>query len=600
MRGTRSKNWVGFDTETCLGTVKLLAASNGQYIEMPSTIQSIDFLYRQLPSIHDAGTFYNLRFDASAILRDAALSDPENVRAGDFEIGTYRVHHVPGKALVIAPKGGNRLSAVHIYDAAQFYPGGLDRAAKAVLGVGKNADELGVDRERIGNEVGYYEANRDRILPYCIQDAKLAGQLMAKFQSAVGESVGVYPASWYSGASVAKSILTELWVNPYYDWPTELIADSVSAFSGGIFDTRILGRVEKACEYDINSAYPYAISGLPSISDPRPVTEQDPANFGFYLVSVPYDGLLPYRMPDRKTIIYPKSEEPLEAWLYSNELADYPDARIIRGWEFDTCWDVRPFRTIVRRLFQMRREYKSAHDPREGAVKVAMNSMFGAFAETKHGWTRFTNLVYAGAITAITRSYIRGMVRMSPVPPVSIATDSVTYAGLVDFPSNDGLGNLKQSFVNVPLVTYANGIRIIDGRLAKVRGLPRKVLRGESREKVDLTADDFLNAVGDSISLTGTGPLPLVSGIVQRRQNEIASWVDIPKKVSLSPNLIRGVPDGPLTFEYLRDHAVTLHRRLVSTDPTFKILTPPQLVALENNQYPGPFRIEDVGEEIEE
>ena len=599
MRGTKSKNWVGFDTETCLGSVKLLAASNGQYIEMPSTIQAIDFLYRQLPSIHDAGTFYNLRFDASAILRDAALSDPDNVRAGDFEAGSYQVHHVPGKALVIAPKGGNRLSAVHIYDAAQFYPGGLDRAARSVLGVGKNSKELDVDRERIGNEPGYYEANRDRILPYCIQDAKLAAQLMARFQRDVGETVGVYPASWYSGASVAKSILTELWVNPFYDWPVESISDSVSAFSGGIFDTRILGRVEQACEYDINSAYPYAISKLPSISDPHPVRAQDPTKFGFYLVSVPYDGLLPYRMPDRKTIIYPKSEEPLNAWLYSGELADYPEAQIIRGWEFDTNWDERPFGKIVDRLYRLRHEYKVAKDPREGAVKVAMNSLFGAFAETKHGWTRFTNLVYAGAITATTRSYIRAMVRKSPIPPVSIATDSVTYAGLVDFPSNDGLGNLKQSFVNVPLVTYANGIRIIDGKLAKVRGLPRKVLRGESREKVDLTADDFLNAVGDSISLTGTGPLPLVSGIVQRRQNEIASWVDIPKKVSLSPNLIRGVPDGPLTFEYLKDHAVTLHRRLVSTDPTFKILTPPQLVALENNQYPGPFRIEDVGE-IEE
>ena len=596
MRATKPRRWVGFDTETFRGQVKLLAASTGQYVESPTTEVAIDFIYRQLPSIHDAGTIYNLRFDVSAILRGAATSDPEGVRSGDFYVGNYRVHHVAGKALVIGPKNGGSLSVVYVYDSAQFYPGGLDRAAQSVLGIGKNAGELGIDRVKIGNEPGYYEAHRDNIIRYCIRDAELAARLMERFQADVGETVGVYPASWYSGASIAKSVLAETWVNPYYDWPVELIDDSVAAFSGGIFDTRILGRVEGACEYDINAAYPYAISILPEVWNPRPVTAHDPnAGLGFYLVRVRYDGLLPYRMPDRKTIIYPVSSTPLLAWLYDVELPGYPNAEIVRGWEFDVGG--RPFETRVKNLYYLRQQLKAAGDPREGAVKVAANSLFGAFAETKYGWTRFTNLVYAGRITATTRHQIRVLLRNTDIPPVSIATDSVTFAGPAEYEESDALGCLKKTISNAEIVSYANGIRIIDGRIAKVRGLPRKVTN-DGKERW-LEASDFLSARGDVLSLTGTGPLPLLSGIVQGRQSEIASWVDIPKKVSLSANMIRGVPDGPLTFEYLKDHRVNLTRRVVAADPTFKRLTPSQVVALGNDQYPGPFRIEELTEENE-
>ena len=115
-----------------------------------------------------------------------------------------------------------------------------------------------------------------------------------------------------------------------------------------------------------------------------------------------------------------------------------------------------------------------------------------------------------------------------------------------------------------------------------------------------LEADDFFRAKGNILDLVGSGPLPLLSGIVQGRQDEIASWVDTPKQVRLESNMIRGVPDGPLTFEYLKDHPVRLSRPVVSTDPTFKCLTPAQVEALENNRYPGPFRVQDLETEEEE
>ena len=230
--------------------------------------------------------------------------------------------------------------------------------------------------------------------------------------------------------------------------------------------------------------------------------------------------------------------------------------------------------------------------------------MFGAFAETKNGWTRFTNLVYAGWVTAWTRNYLRYLMETTHGEVVSLATDSIAFTGDTDAPESDRMGGVKFAFKNSTVVTYANGIRIINGRLAKVRGLPRKIVeKGDAfyqqgkRTERWLDASDFFFAKGGVLHLTGTGPLPLLSGIVQGRQDEIASWVDTPKEIRLESNMIRGVPDGPLTFEYLKDNPVRLSRPIVSSDPTFKSLTPAQIVALENNQYPGPFRVEDLDEE---
>ena len=601
MRGGEALRWVGFDTETFRGRAKLLASSSGRFLENGTTESFLKFLWDEMPNLHDAGVFYNLRFDASALLRDAAKSTPDAVRSGDFVVGPYHVHHVPGKALVL----GHGIQARRIYDAAQFYPGGLDRCAQMVLGEGKNASELGIDRERIGNEPGYYEAHREPIIKYCIQDAKLAGRLMQRFQQDVATSVGVYPASWYSGASVAKSLLMGLgWKNPAYDWPTELINDSVAAFSGGIFDTRVLGCMEGVSEIDINSAYPTAISKLPELGKPYEVREptRDKA-LGLYLVELTYDGTVPYRMPDRKTIIYPISSEPIKAWLYDCELNFFDIARFVRGWEVERKEGAGyPFRETMNRLYSLRREMKVKGDPRELAVKTAMNSMFGAFAETKNGWTRFTNLVYAGWITAWTRNYLRYLMETTHGEIVSMATDSLAFTGETDAPESDEMGGLKFAFRNATVVTYANGIRVINGKLAKVRGLPRKIVLGKDGKRVEkwLEADDFFRARGSILNLVGSGPLPLLSGIVQGRQDEIASWVDAPKQVRLESNMVRGVPDGPLTFEYLADNPVRLSRPIVSSDPTFKCLTPAQVEALENNRYPGPFRVQDLETEEEE
>ena len=391
----RPTTWTGFDTETYLGGVKVLCASDGSYVENPFTADWMDFLYHHIAPNGGAGVFYNLRYDVSCLLRQVAQELPAEVRSGDFVAWGYHVHYQAGKALTIEPEHKRGWdNARVIYDVAQFYPGGLDRAAQKVLGDKKNAAELGIDRVRIGNEAGYYEANRADIITYCIKDSDLAKRLMETFSAHVHTQLGIWPKTWYSGASVAKSLLAGHWINPGYRWPERTIRDTLAAYTGGIFDTRILGRAE-VVEYDINSAYPWVIAGLPdlSIAEPVEVDTVSPGRPpGIYLVEVPYDGTLPYRLPD-DSIIYPVSTTPLPAWLTSYEIERFPGARVVRGWEWPVPLDITPFRRIVEDGFKLRQTLRTAGDPAEAALKVALNSLYGTFAETKYGWTRHTNLM---------------------------------------------------------------------------------------------------------------------------------------------------------------------------------------------------------------
>ena len=588
MKASFALRFVGFDTETCKGRVLVLCSPTDS-IEYPTTAQALRFIYDRIPYATGAGTFYNLRFDVSVILRDAAAEDPEGVRSGDFTHGGFRVHSVPGKALVIAPVGGGPKSKRYVYDVAQFYPGTLDKAAQAVLGDRKTAEAEGIDRELMGNEPGYYEARREAAIRYCRHDADLAGRLMERFSADVRSAVGVYPRAWYSGASVAKAILaSRLPENPFYDWPEECITDSCAAFGGGIFNCWGLGRYPSLTEVDINAAYPHAITTLPDVWNEDPTRTDRPhpeATGGIYRVRILYDGTVPYRMPDRKSIIYPVSTEPIEAWLTVPELSQFPHAEILRGWELFGRPNAKLTDT-VRSLYALRCDYKAAKDPRDAAVKVAMNSLFGAWAETRAGWTRHTNLLLAAIVTGHTRAYIRGLIRTHGNVVYS-ATDSVGFSRPPGIVGNETLGGLKV-YPPSDVIVYANGIRIVNGRLEKKRGLRR------------FDASDLLGAAGSKISKVTQGPLPLLRGIVEKRYSEIGAWVDMDKTIDLEANLIRGVPDGPLTFENLRSNPVSMLPHHVSAPPTFKVLTPPQLAALRNGEYPGAFREDDLEGENEE
>ena len=573
----KAQEWVGLDTETTDGWVRVLATSEEEFIESRDSADLIDFIYQRLGPDRP-GVFYNLKYDAGCILKTAAMLDGAGVRSKEFTVGGYRIKLIPGKALTIAPTDARGWGSVRVcYDAAQFYPGGLERNAAKVLGRHKSDTELSLDRARIGSEAGYYEAHREDIIRYCIQDCKLTRDLMAKFQADVREALGVYPKTWYSGASIAKAYLAQVYQNPFYDWPIDLIADSVAAYRGGIFTTPVLGRTENAVEYDINSAYPAALAHLPDLRDITPQAtnrRHDDALLGLYLVNVRYDGTLPY-YTQRGNTIYPVSMEPLPAWLTDIEIVRYPQVEVVRGWEwFGKKWSFleRP----ITEAYKARQALKKAGDSRERAYKTALNSMYGAFAETKEGWTKQTNLVYAAWTAGYIRDYIRDLIKMSGgmENTLTVATDAVFFRKDPKIPESEVLGDLKVGFRGT-VVSYMNGMRLENGSIV-------------SRGFRSLTPRMLVEAKGPSLRVKETGPLPLVKGIVRNDVSRVGSWVTEEKEIDLRTNLARYVyPVSDLTFETLLEREVVGYPLVVTSPGWQKILTPDQRDALERGERPG-------------
>ncbi|MEM0143456.1 MAG: hypothetical protein QXL94_05850 [Candidatus Parvarchaeum sp.] len=64
---------------------------------------------------------------------------------------------------------------------------------------------MGIDRLKIGNQKGYYEANKELIQKYCKQDAYLTLELSKIFLQNTFNFLKAIPNGLYSGASIAKS-----------------------------------------------------------------------------------------------------------------------------------------------------------------------------------------------------------------------------------------------------------------------------------------------------------------------------------------------------------------------------------------------------------
>ena len=331
---------LGFDTETFEGQVKVLACSDGSFIESSDTDSLLDFIYERGKEA-DLSVLWNIGFDVGCIVRgwivehegklrsshyrkialtrrlgeldDKALLTDRRLSTGErserkalkfeldhlstverFTTRRYSLWYIADKGLRIIPRGkaakGKRKAkrGVYLFDASQFYATGfggqrLETAAQTTFGEGKSDGEEGIDRARLGSEPGYYEAHRDAIIRYCIRDCQLTARLMARAIEGF-QNLGLpFPERPWSKASVSREHLKALGVleKSQMAYREELDLTSYrgywrAAYRGGIFVSRALGKWGPGRAYDINSAYPAAMVDFPSLEGARLVRYGEP------------------------------------------------------------------------------------------------------------------------------------------------------------------------------------------------------------------------------------------------------------------------------------------------------------------------------------
>jgi hypothetical protein len=507
----------------------------------------------------------------------------------------FTITLIGGKSFRLEREGGPKLE---FYDAAAFFTSGearqtLDQAALSMLGEqkqgprGLSGKELDKYRKSIGTVPGFYEANRADIIEYCKRDAWLTKRLGELLIKNTGDALGFWPSRWSSAASLAKAWLGKNHPEIGARTKTDLRIFRRS-FRGGIFVTRIVGRVESVDELDLTQAYASALCNMPSLEglEKKIGTTRSPdAVFGCYLVLVGFDGRLGFRVSDLtqtpsgsevermkfpigEPVFYPDSEGELKPyWAELTELRFWDEVGkpyvVVTSYEFCGVPKKMAFPDLVILTEKVRAlKEKAKHDPATQTIretfKRVVNSLYGTLAESRHGETPFTTWPMAARITAECRVKIwrewrkveegKGFV-------VSVNTDSLRYVpNEYHIPTSPAVGDFAVKFENAITTHYQSGVAMIQHLVScrcgecdhwnrifihdngsvethtstcgcdRCKDAPRVYLR--KRGMPTLTPEILSAARGYELEVVNKRPLTINEGVIQHRMEDVANIPD--------------------------------------------------------------------------
>ncbi len=253
-------------------------------------------------------------------------------------------------------------------------------------------------------------------------------------------NAGLRISQWHGPGALASYAMGQRRVKAHMaDTSPEIRLAARYAYAGGRFELYKCGRIEgPVYGYDINSAYPYAISQLPSLTDGtwRHVTHPERVSrFGVYRVALKRESLFEstpsplFHRDEHHNISFPWH---VEGWYWSPEagLAARYGGEIIEGWEYRGS-KARPFDWIPD-MYATRRDWKARGISAQLALKLCMNSMYGKLAQ-RLGWTEatqrippFHQLEWAGWVTSYTRTMLYMLMARIPFDKlIAVETDGI-------------------------------------------------------------------------------------------------------------------------------------------------------------------------------
>ena len=534
----------GIDTETYKGNIFLIADSDGDFIDTYSkdgiTIDTvIKFLTRQKFET-TWNFFYNLDYDATVILKllgKEILSTYTSRKGFRFKYNQYSFYYIPKKTLRIS-KGKHSWA---FFDIAQFYnfmP--LQKAYETNI---KKLPEsyLKMKGKRAEFTPRFYKRCRKQVRQYCIDDCIFTKELSENWIKLCGDAFGFYCKRYLSSGYLAEKVLINYGVQvPYFkDLPYDLQEFAYNSYFGGRFEMIQRGFIGEAYLYDINSAYPYALTKVPDITKGswrfgiRQIHEN--AILGFFKIHVKYDTCeyLPALPFMRKTLageslIFPSGEFVTFATLEELKQVDPKNYRIITSWQYFDDNPVYPFKDFVEKLYKKRQELKAKGDAQEHAIKIILNSLYGKLGSKKPKMGNLFNPVIFAFITGHARAQLFQFVKDNNLEKdvVAFATDSVSCTRKIDIDSKElGSFSLDKSANDV---FYAQNGFYRFGKKWAQRGLGK--LGRKQIEHVETIERDGRLYMKYIVKRTRK----LASSIIQNKIDEIGIITPFVKEINLN------------------------------------------------------------------
>lgn len=475
-------------------------------------------------------------YDVTKILEDLSLSkleklmdrssrmrpDGHGVWPVDCCDDEFQVDYLPRKEFKVRQKKGTYFDEVSGKDRVEWGPWlfindvGSFFQARFVEALEKWDIGTPVQREDIarGKEArgSFAIDSLEDIRTYNFLEIELLQALMERFRAAC-ETAGYLPARWQGPGLLAEAMLAKHQVPRTKDVPVlmdatyaDLLTYARNAFYGGRPELMAIGPVDRpARQFDINSAYPFAMQYLPCLLhgtwEYHDTTEAPVLDQGEKL-ALWYGSFTPercngnkwpmwYGLPIRTeqgTITYPAAGR---GWYWSFEVraAKHQTFRIEGRWEYTRNCTCNPL-GFVADIYELR---KALGKNAAGIVlKLALNSLYGKQVQSI-GSPKYANPIWGSFITAFCRAMIQDFIHSSELCTdpngwcgkdiLMIATDSLcTWNLRTDIVPSELLGGWsveehpRGMFLVQPGLYFGSS-----GKAVKTRGVPRSVI--EEREQ---------------------------------------------------------------------------------------------------------------------
>lgn len=338
--------------------------------------------------------------------------------------------------------GRNKPKRITIYNLKNLYQNGLETVAEN-YGLDYYS-KLGVEYHIIDKDRYYKDSDYKRMVllsneldnRVIIDIAKIMLENFKKF-------TGVYPKTIFTNGSIARSYLLaykEIKVKNlqfkslfgksiYFD---ELLDYSMRAYHGGKIESYVLGYIKKAKIIDITSAYPYALSNLPKLTNKVQYHLGTTLLDSYYYAFIRCDIIINdanfihpviVKNPINQANISPFGyiENVIITKIEYDYLIENGIEVIVKDYYgIEHIDNVYPYKNLVNHLFKNRMKYRKTNISVSDMFKTIINSLYGITYELTDIYEEkgdeiiwkgyragdFFNPVIASYITAFTRTYL--------------------------------------------------------------------------------------------------------------------------------------------------------------------------------------------------
>lgn len=391
---------------------------------------------------------YGGGYDFNKILKDL-VNSPERLRklydTGRTFWKHYHIEWIRGKWLRV--KDMKTGEAVKIFDVLPFFQMSFVKTLDKWGIVVPDMDEIESMKAKRGTF--NWSKEEDRITAYCHSELQALVMLMEEFRNNHVAAGLPSLSGWYGPGAIANGLLRRHSIKRHMlVTDKEVNQAALHAFGAGRIERLLYGNYEgPVCILDINSAYPYSISRLPSLEGGwKRVTGKEASRevpMSLYHVKMYHhdDYASPLFFRKSNDDIYfpnPKGSDFIENWIWTPEYSQLVKWRIphevIESFTFQGNPHSRPFAWLEEMYYQ-RLEWQKAGNPAEKNLKLGLNSIYGKMVqqagyESYHKIPVFHQIEWGGYITSSTRAQLYNACReMDFRNVVGVETDSIIIAG---------------------------------------------------------------------------------------------------------------------------------------------------------------------------